>query len=145
MSVVPIIGEGEFEIDDEEVEREEFELDELLRNFVSEPPIQHDVLPESDEDNEEEEDPEAPQRMRTHIRRGDGICTETRHSSMVWLSKTESSIMLLGLAAISDNTGMIRISLVSNVLVMVRMMKLVAGKFMLRSFRRIKFGELGCL
>jgi len=42
-------------------------------------------------------------------------------------------------------TGMIRISLVSNVLVMVRMMKLVAGKFMLRSFRRIKFGELGCL
>lgn len=72
MSLVPIIGEGEFEIDDEEVEREEFELDELLRNFVSEPPIQHDVLPESDEDNEEEEDPEAPQRMRTHIRRGDG-------------------------------------------------------------------------
>ncbi|XP_048618309.1 uncharacterized protein LOC106381586 isoform X2 [Brassica napus] len=72
MSVVPIIGEGEFEIDDEEVEREEFELDELLQNFVSEPPIQHDVLPESDEDNEEEEDPEAPQRMRTHIRRGDG-------------------------------------------------------------------------
>uniref|UniRef100_A0A0D3E1U4 Transposase MuDR plant domain-containing protein n=1 Tax=Brassica oleracea var. oleracea TaxID=109376 RepID=A0A0D3E1U4_BRAOL len=35
-------------------------------------PHRHDVLPESDEDNEEEEDPEAPQRMRTHIRRGDG-------------------------------------------------------------------------
>lgn len=71
MSVVPTIGEGDFEIDDEAFEREEFELDELLRNFVSEPPIQHNVLPKSDEEKEEE-DPEAPQRMRTHIRRGDG-------------------------------------------------------------------------
>lgn len=54
--------------DEEADERDEFRIQQLLLEFEDEPPIQHDEMPESDSDQDEE----VRERARTHIRRGDG-------------------------------------------------------------------------
>lgn len=60
-----IIGE---DFDEEEDERDEVFIDKVVREFENEEPIEHDVYPESD--NEEPE--AAREREHVHIRRGDG-------------------------------------------------------------------------
>ncbi|CAH8271792.1 unnamed protein product [Arabidopsis lyrata] len=67
MSVVvcdPDIGD----VDPEAEDRDQFHVEEMLNEWNDEPPIRHDVYPESDA----EENGDGPERVHTHIRRGDG-------------------------------------------------------------------------
>ncbi|XP_020874677.1 uncharacterized protein LOC110226664 [Arabidopsis lyrata subsp. lyrata] len=74
MSVVPhdpdVLGEAEAvgDVDPEANDRDEFHMEEMLREWTDEPPIRHDVYPES----ENEENDDEPGRFDTHVRRGDG-------------------------------------------------------------------------
>ncbi|XP_020881814.1 uncharacterized protein LOC110228506 [Arabidopsis lyrata subsp. lyrata] len=74
MSVVPhdpdALGEAEAvgDVDPEANDRDEFHMEEMLREWTDEPPIRHDVYPES----ENEENDDEPGRFDTHVRRGDG-------------------------------------------------------------------------
>ncbi|CAA7023906.1 unnamed protein product [Microthlaspi erraticum] len=78
MALAPPNGGERLEFDDEEVEREEFQLDELLREFQNEPSIQHRQLPETDDEAEDDGEARAEaggegrERMVTRISRGDG-------------------------------------------------------------------------
>jgi len=53
------------DVDSEAEERDEFHMEELLKEWTDEPPIRHDMYPESD-------DEEKTERFDTDIRRGDG-------------------------------------------------------------------------
>ncbi|CAA7045729.1 unnamed protein product [Microthlaspi erraticum] len=57
-----------FDFDDEEAEREEHQLDQLLQEFENEPAVVHDQVPETDDEVEED----GRELMQTHITRGDG-------------------------------------------------------------------------
>ncbi|CAA7036196.1 unnamed protein product [Microthlaspi erraticum] len=78
MALAPPNGGERLEFDDEEVEREEFQLEELLREFQNEPSIQHRQLPETDDEAEDDGEARAEaggegrERMVTRISRGDG-------------------------------------------------------------------------
>ncbi|CAA7062170.1 unnamed protein product [Microthlaspi erraticum] len=78
MALAPPNDGERLEFDDEEVEREEFQLDELLREFQNEPSIQHRQLPETDDEAEDDGEARAEaggegrERMVTRISRGDG-------------------------------------------------------------------------
>ncbi|XP_010451471.1 PREDICTED: uncharacterized protein LOC104733601 [Camelina sativa] len=65
-----VVPDAEFggDFDEEAIDRDEFHIDQLVNEFVDEPPVRHDVYPESD--TEENGDGEEP--VHTHIRRGDG-------------------------------------------------------------------------
>lgn len=64
--------------DEEEVERHAFRVEEDVAAFVNEPPIRHNIYPDSETDSDTDEDGEEQQmsRQRTRecyrIRRGDG-------------------------------------------------------------------------
>ncbi|XP_023644226.1 uncharacterized protein LOC111832118 [Capsella rubella] len=70
MNGVPVDQEP----DDEDVEditaRNDYNLEQAIIEFVDEPSIRHDTIPESDSDEEEEDVP--GMRCRNEIRRGDG-------------------------------------------------------------------------
>ncbi|KAL9293313.1 hypothetical protein AtEden1_Chr3g0191651 [Arabidopsis thaliana] len=56
------------DVDPEAEDRDEFHMEEMLNEWTDEPQIHHDVYPESDrEENDEDE-----ARFQTHLRRGDG-------------------------------------------------------------------------
>ncbi|XP_019090103.1 PREDICTED: uncharacterized protein LOC109128354 [Camelina sativa] len=57
---------GDF--DEEAHDRDEFHIEQLVNEFVDEPPVRHDLYPESDND----ENGDGPEPVHTHIRRGDG-------------------------------------------------------------------------
>ncbi|KAG7572918.1 hypothetical protein ISN44_As09g012580 [Arabidopsis suecica] len=57
------------DVDPEAEDRDEFHMEELLKEWTDEPPIRHDVYPESDD----EENADGSGRFDTHIRRGDGF------------------------------------------------------------------------
>ncbi|KAF3518799.1 hypothetical protein DY000_02058929 [Brassica cretica] len=67
----------EDEFDEEAVERDKFEIDQLVEDFVNEPSIRHDEVPESDtadSDNEGNEDEKfSKQKSTKYLRRGNGI------------------------------------------------------------------------
>ncbi|XP_018475002.1 uncharacterized protein LOC108846274 [Raphanus sativus] len=62
--------DGAETFDEEAEEKDEDEIDPLFREFVDEPSIRHDQIPESD-DEEEKGCKKKPPEV-THIRRGDG-------------------------------------------------------------------------
>ncbi|XP_020890951.1 uncharacterized protein LOC110230940, partial [Arabidopsis lyrata subsp. lyrata] len=68
MSIVPHDPDVVGDVDPEAKDKDEFHMEEMLREWTDEPPICHDVYPESDtEDNDDD-----PARFHTHVRRGDG-------------------------------------------------------------------------
>ncbi|KAF2615847.1 hypothetical protein F2Q70_00009331 [Brassica cretica] len=50
-SVFEAVQNLEDEFDEEAVERDKFEIDQLVENFVNEPSIRHNEVPESDSDS----------------------------------------------------------------------------------------------
>ncbi|XP_024011405.1 uncharacterized protein LOC112086665 [Eutrema salsugineum] len=60
---------GEDDFDEEAVDREACEIEKTVDDFVDEPSIQHDVIPESDDEGKKHQ--KTP-REQTHIRHGDG-------------------------------------------------------------------------
>lgn len=69
MASVDDVDGGET-FDEEAEERDQGEIEQLLREFVDEPSIRHDQIPESDD--EQEKDCKKKPADVTHIKRGDG-------------------------------------------------------------------------
>ncbi|XP_010418236.1 PREDICTED: uncharacterized protein LOC104703845 [Camelina sativa] len=65
MSLVERYPGGDY--DEEGEDRDEFHIEQLVEDFSDEPPIRHDVYPESEDDDED-----GPARARTNMRRGNG-------------------------------------------------------------------------
>ncbi|XP_019093372.1 PREDICTED: uncharacterized protein LOC109129544 [Camelina sativa] len=65
-----VVSDAEFggDFDEEANDRDDFHIDQLVNEFVDEPPVRHDVYPESDTD----ENGDGTEPVHTHIRRGDG-------------------------------------------------------------------------
>ncbi|XP_010418869.1 PREDICTED: uncharacterized protein LOC104704490 [Camelina sativa] len=53
--------------DEEGEDRDQFHIEQMIEEFVDEPPIRHDVYPESEDDGDD-----GPVRARTNMRRGNG-------------------------------------------------------------------------
>ncbi|XP_010424482.1 PREDICTED: uncharacterized protein LOC104709596 [Camelina sativa] len=68
--MVIVLADADFggDFDEEAHDRDEFHIDQLVNEFVDEPPVRHDVYPESDTD----ENGDGTEPVHTHIRRGDG-------------------------------------------------------------------------
>ena len=69
-SVVDADAGGGETFDEEAEERDQVEIEQLVGEFVDEPSVRHDQIPESD-DEEEKGLKKKPAEV-THIRRGDG-------------------------------------------------------------------------
>ena len=67
----------EDEFDEEAVERDAFEIEQLVDNYVNEPSIRHDEIPESDSDDSDNEgnksEKVSKQKSSNPVRRGNGI------------------------------------------------------------------------
>lgn len=66
----------EDEFDEEAVERDEFEIEQLVEDFANEPSIRHDEFPESDSDSDNEGnegEKVSKQKSKNYVRRGNGV------------------------------------------------------------------------
>jgi len=67
----------EDEFDEEAVERDAFEIEQLVDNYVNDPSIRHDEIPESDSDDSDNEgnksEKVSKQKSSNPVRRGNGI------------------------------------------------------------------------
>lgn len=68
MSLVVRDSDVTGDFDEEAQDRDQFHIEQMVEEFADEPPIEHDVYPETETD----ENDGGSNRVRTHIRRGDG-------------------------------------------------------------------------